>query len=215
MQEGENMPLIKRMVALIERMANRLDQSDSDKTVKLLDWTIRKFRIQVNAHRHNNKVIYRGEVYWCNLGENIGNEESKKRPVVIIQNQKGNDNSPTTIVAPITNATINLPVAVPINRTQNPNVTGTIDLGQIKVVHKARLIGNSIDKLRNSELKKVDMALMKSVGTYTHLIREKRKFEQKEKYAQNLNQVLSEIKQELGITKNEEIIKAIQTLKSK
>ncbi|TWL05630.1 Endoribonuclease MazF [Bacillus licheniformis] len=45
------------------------------------------------------------------------------------------------------------------------------------------------------------MALMKSVGTYTHLIREKRKFEQKERYAQNLNQVLSEIKQELGITK--------------
>lgn len=57
-------------------------------------------------------MIYRGEVYWCYLGENIGNEESKKRPVVIIQNQKGNDNSPTTIVAPITNATINLPIAV-------------------------------------------------------------------------------------------------------
>lgn len=83
------------------------------------------------------------------------------------------------------------------------------------MVHKARLIGNKIDKLRNSELKEVDMALMKSVGTYTHLIREKRKFEQKEKYAQSLSQVLNEIKQELGITKNEEIIKAIQTLKSK
>lgn len=206
---------IKRMVALIERMANRLHQVDPEKTVKLLDWTIRKFRIQVNAHLHSNKVIYRGEVYWCYLGENIGNEECKKRPVVIIQNQKGNDHSPTTIVAPITNSIINLPIAVPINRTQNPNVTGTIDLGQIRVVHKARLIGNSIDKLKNSELKKVDFALMKSIGIYHHLIREQRKFEQKERYAQSLNQILSEIKQELGITKNEEILDAIQSLKSK
>ena len=56
---------------------------------------------------------------------------------------------------------------------------------------------------------------MKSVGTYTHLIREKRKFEQKERYARSLNQVLNETKQELGITKNEEIIKAIQALKNK
>ncbi|MBU8802495.1 type II toxin-antitoxin system PemK/MazF family toxin [Bacillus licheniformis] len=209
------MALIKRMVSLIERMANRLNQFDPDKTMKLLDWTIRKFRIQANAHLHNNKVIYRGEVYWCYLGENIGNEESKKRPVVIIQNQKSNDHSPTTIVAPITNATIDLPIAVPINRAQNPNVTGTIDLGQIKVVHKARLIGNSIDKLKNSELKKVDMAIMKSVGTYNHLIREQRKFEQKERYAKSLNQVLSEIKKELGITKNEDILNAIKSIKSK
>ena len=94
-------------------------------------------------------------------------------------------------------------------------MTGTIDLGQIKVVHKARLIGNSIDKLKNSELKKVDMAIMKSVGTYNHLIREQRKFEQKERYAKSLNQVLSEIKKELGNTKNEDILNAIKSIKSK
>ncbi|MFS0646843.1 type II toxin-antitoxin system PemK/MazF family toxin [Siminovitchia sp. 179-K 8D1 HS] len=209
------MSVIKRMVALIERMANRLYQLDPDKTVKLLDWTIRKFRIQTNAPRYNNKVIYRGEIYWCYLGENIGNEESKKRPVVIIQNQKGNDNAPTTIVAPITNATIKLPVAVPINRAQNPNVTGTIDLGQIKVVHKARLIGNCIDKLKNSELKKVDIAIMKSVGTYGHLIHEQKKFQQKERYARGLNQVLNEIKQELGVNKDREILTVIKSLKNK
>ena len=81
------MPIIKRFLTIIEKMANRLNQLDPDKTVKLLDWTIRKFRIQANAHKYNNKIVYRGEIYWCYLGENIGNEENKKRPVVIIQNQ--------------------------------------------------------------------------------------------------------------------------------
>ncbi|WP_191992153.1 type II toxin-antitoxin system PemK/MazF family toxin [Peribacillus tepidiphilus] len=156
----------------------------------------------------NNKVIYRGEIYWCELGENIGSEESKRRPVVVIQNQKGNDNAPTTIVAPITNATINLPIAVPINRAANPNVTGTIDLGQVKVVHKSRLIGNSIDKLKNAELKKVDHALMKSIGTYQYLIHE-----QRDNYARSLNRQLREIQQELGVNKNEDILSAIQSLK--
>lgn len=209
------MPIIKRFLTIIEKMANRLNQLDPDKTVKLLDWTIRKFRIQANAHKYNNKIVYRGEIYWCYLGENIGNEENKKRPVVIIQNQKGNSHSPTIIIAPITNSVINLPVAVPVNRAQNPKVTGTIDLGQLKVIHKARLVGKRIDKLTNSELKKVDFALMRSVGTYNHFIREKRKFEQKERYAQSLNRILSEIKQELGISENEEILSSIRTLKSK
>ncbi|GMB09235.1 type II toxin-antitoxin system PemK/MazF family toxin [Thermolongibacillus altinsuensis] len=209
------MPLIKRMVNLVERMARKLHQSDMNKSEKLLEWSIRKFRLQRNSHLKKGKIVYRGEIYWCELGENIGSEESKRRPVVIIQNQKGNDHSPTTIVAPITNATINLPIAVPINRAANPNVTGTIDLGQIKVIHKSRIIGKSIDKLKTSELKKVDMALMKSVGTYQYLIREQRKYQQKDSYAKSLNRILMDIQQELGVNKNEDIIKAIQSLKSK
>lgn len=209
------MPLIMRMVNLVERMARKLHQSDPDKSEKLLEWSIRKIRLNRSFHLKNNKVIYRGEIYWCELGENIGSEESKRRPVVVIQNQKGNHNAPTTIVAPITNATINLPIAVPINRAANPNVTGTIDLGQVKVVHKSRLIGNSIDKLKNAELKKVDHALMKSIGTYQYLIHEQRKFQQKDNYARSLNRQLREIQQELGVNKNEDILSAIQSLKNK
>lgn len=209
------MPLITRMVNLVERMARKLHQSDPDKSEKLLEWSIRKIRLNRSFHLKNNKVIYRGEIYWRELGENIGSEESKRRPVVVIQNQKGNDNAPTTIVAPITNATINLPIAVPINREANPNVTGTIDLGQVKVVHKSRLIGNSIDKLKNAELKKVDHALMKSIGTYQYLIHEQRKFQQKDNYARSLNRQLREIQQELGVNKNEDILSAIQSLKNK
>lgn len=48
------------------------------------------------------KLIYfkvrRGEVYWCDFGEPYGCEQGGIRPVIVIQNDKGNLSSPCTIV---------------------------------------------------------------------------------------------------------------------
>lgn len=50
---------------------------------------------------NNNKNIKWGEIYYCKLGGN-GSVQSGIRPVLVIQNNVGNDNSPTTVVATIT-----------------------------------------------------------------------------------------------------------------
>lgn len=50
---------------------------------------------------NNNKNIKWGEIYYCNLGGN-GSVQSGIRPVLVIQNNVGNENSPTTVVATIT-----------------------------------------------------------------------------------------------------------------
>lgn len=205
--------LITRLVSLSERMARRLHIYDNEKTTKLLQWNISKFRLHKRAKLKDNKTIYRWEIFWCELGENIGSEETKRRPCVIIQNQKGNDNAPTTIVAPITNATINLPIAVPLNRGEDSDLTGTIDLGQIRVISKGRIYGESVGKLTNSEQKKVEQALIKSVGLFNVFKKEKDKFEQKQKYANQLNDLLKDIKNELNITDNKMIIDEIKKLK--
>lgn len=209
------MPVITRLLSLVERMARRLHPIETEKTEKLLEWTTKKYRLHKNSPQKNNKVIYRGEIYWCELGENVGNEESKRRPCVVIQNQKGNDNAPTTIVAPITNATINLPVAVPLVRTGNTNVTGTIDLGQLKIIAKSRLIGASIDKLTPSEQKKVDLAIMKSTGTFSVLLHEQKKYTQKDEYARQLSNLLKDIRNELGVNDNKDIIAKLISMKNK
>ena len=47
------------------------------------------------------KVVKRGEVYWCDLGEGFGFESRRMKPVVIIQNDIGNKYALTTIVLPI------------------------------------------------------------------------------------------------------------------
>ena len=43
-----------------------------------------------------------GDVYLADLGQGIGSEQSGVRPVVILQNDLGNQHSPTVIIAPIT-----------------------------------------------------------------------------------------------------------------
>ncbi len=47
-------------------------------------------------------MIQRGEIYLVNLTKNVGSEQGGIRPAVIIQNDKGNQYSPTTVVCPIT-----------------------------------------------------------------------------------------------------------------
>ena len=47
-------------------------------------------------------VVKQKEVFFCQLGENIGSEQNGKRPVVIVQNNIGNAHGNTTIVVPIT-----------------------------------------------------------------------------------------------------------------
>lgn len=42
-----------------------------------------------------------GDIYYCDLGESEGSVQAKLRPVLIIQNNVGNENGPTTLVAAI------------------------------------------------------------------------------------------------------------------
>ena len=46
--------------------------------------------------------VKRGEIYLADLSDASGSEQGKVRPVVIIQNNRGNKYSPTVIVAAIT-----------------------------------------------------------------------------------------------------------------
>lgn len=55
--------------------------------------------------------VKRGEVYLCDFGEPYGSEQGLMRHAIVIQNDAGNLNSPTTIVIPCTTAQKNfLPV---------------------------------------------------------------------------------------------------------
>lgn len=46
-------------------------------------------------------MVRRGDVYYADLAGSVGSEQGGLRPVVVIQNDKGNRFSPTLIVAPI------------------------------------------------------------------------------------------------------------------
>ena len=62
------------------------------------------------------QVMRRGEIYHADLNPVFGSEQGGYRPVLIIQNNRGNQHSPTVIVAAITSQPkTKLPTHVPIN----------------------------------------------------------------------------------------------------
>lgn len=49
-----------------------------------------------------NRKVKRGEIYWFDFGHGGGSIQNGRRPAIIIQADSFNENSPTTVVAPIT-----------------------------------------------------------------------------------------------------------------
>ena len=75
---------------------------DLTKTQQYLEWLKNKLDLNAIAPSAKNRIIYRGQVYRCNLGIGVGSEECKERPCVILQYNSANKTSPNTLVAPIT-----------------------------------------------------------------------------------------------------------------
>ena len=46
-------------------------------------------------------MIHRGEIYYADLSPVVGSEQGGYRPVIVLQNNKGNRYSTTVIIAPI------------------------------------------------------------------------------------------------------------------
>jgi mRNA interferase MazF len=110
--------------------------------------------------------IKRGEIILVNLEPIKGSEQGGIRPVLVIQNDISNDNSPTTIIAPITSKvyTKNFPTNVSILKQDSKlNKESTILLNQIRTIDKKRII-KRISALNNFIMNKVDLAIKISLG---------------------------------------------------
>ncbi len=46
----------------------------------------------------------RGEVYWADVPIGLGSEQHGRRPVLVVQNDRGNRSAPTTVVAVLSSA---------------------------------------------------------------------------------------------------------------
>lgn len=108
--------------------------------------------------------IKRGEIYYANLCPVVGSEQSGIRPVVILQNDKGNFHSTTTIIAPITGELDKpyLPTHV-IFKSDCMKKESMILLEQIRTIDKSRL-GRFVCTMNNKTMKRVDKAVLISLG---------------------------------------------------
>ena len=105
-------------------------------------------------------MFKRGEVYYVDLPVGIGSEQSGKRPAVIIQNDTGNEFSPTLIMATITSA---YKKYIPTHLNIFIDRPSIVLCEQLITVSKQRLM-NKIGELSEEVMVKLDEKLKISLG---------------------------------------------------
>jgi len=108
----------------------------------------------------------RGEVYWIDWSPGRGREQVGLRPALIIQNDIGNQYSPTTIVAAI--STKIPPRAYPFQVLISSAECGLpedsiIKCEQILTIDVTRLTSR-VGRLSDAKLAEVDLAIHRSLG---------------------------------------------------
>ncbi|MDX9871324.1 MAG: type II toxin-antitoxin system PemK/MazF family toxin [Clostridia bacterium] len=110
--------------------------------------------------------IKRGDIYYADLSPVIGSEQGGVRPVLVVQNDIGNQYSPTTIVLAITSQVdkAKLPTHVELSCEQcNLEKNSLILAEQVRTIDKRRL-REKISSLDEELMGKVNQALEISLG---------------------------------------------------
>ena len=114
----------------------------------------------------------RGDLYMADLSPVCGSEQGGVRPVIVIQNNTGNHYSPTLIVAAIT-AQKEKKAGQPTHYLlqDNPALSrsSVVLLEQLRTIDKHR-IERYLGKIDQTEMQKIDSALLASLGLKKYLI---------------------------------------------
>ena len=109
--------------------------------------------------------IRRGDVVIVRLGPAEGHEMKKTRPAVVVQNDVGNKNASTTIVAPATGTYRGYPFEVLVEAADSPlEKDSSIRLDQIRVVSIEKRVHSVLGSLDTGTMETVDEALKLSLG---------------------------------------------------
>ena len=114
----------------------------------------------------NKTTFNRGDMFYADMPQGVGSEQSGYRPVIILQNNVGNKHSTTVIVAPLTSvshAKAKLPTHYTMKAENGLEKPSIVLLEQIHTIDKQRLqryIGKASDKA----LAGIEYALAISLG---------------------------------------------------
>lgn len=110
--------------------------------------------------------VRRGDIFYAQLNPVVGSEQGGTRPVLVIQNDIGNQYSPTTIVLAITSqiSKAKLPTHIEMPSSKSGlEKTSVILAEQIRTIDKSRL-KYKVAYLDEEFMIKVDKALEISLG---------------------------------------------------
>lgn len=108
--------------------------------------------------------ILRGELYYAQLDPVMGSEQGGERPVLILQNNKGNQYSPTVVIAPLTTSGVKPPLPTHIEISSSGlRSTSIVLLEQIRTIDKMR-IKKYIGSVSPQVMKQIGQAMAVSLG---------------------------------------------------
>ena len=111
-------------------------------------------------------LIKRGDLFYVNLDPTRGSEQAGARPVLVIQNDVGNEYAPTVIIAPLTTKTFSKHYPTNVNvpkGTAGLKEDSTLLLSQIRTIDKSRL-ERKLGHLPSDLMHQVDEAIKISLG---------------------------------------------------
>ena len=110
------------------------------------------------------REIRRGDIYHANLNPVVGSEQGGYRPVLVIQNNRGNKHSPTVVVDAITSRPKHrMPTHVPLKGIEGLEKDSVVLLEQLRTIDKKRL-DDYVGTLDRQQMLKVEKALCSSTG---------------------------------------------------
>ncbi|MFR2702849.1 MAG: type II toxin-antitoxin system PemK/MazF family toxin [Longicatena caecimuris] len=113
-------------------------------------------------------MIRRGDVYYADLSPVVGSEQGGVRPVVVVQNDKGNRYSKTIIVAPISKKMSKPPIPTHVIFSDDSlSYVSMILCEQLRTIDKKRL-GQWICTLDEKTLEKINRAIRVSLSIGMH-----------------------------------------------
>lgn len=132
-------------------------------------WVPSFYFIIIGENTHM-KEIKRGDIYLADLGDNIGSVQRGERPVIVVQNNKGNRYSPTITVIPITtkiHRSKGFPTHAILDHMGGLDEESASMAEQITTISRsklARYIGHLTDKFMISH---IDKTLQIQLGLFT------------------------------------------------
>jgi len=110
-------------------------------------------------------MVRRGEIYLVEWSPGRGSEQTGIRPALVVQNDVGNQNSPTTIVAAVsTQRRKAYPFQVLIgSRDSGLPQDSIVKCEQLQTIDQSRL-GRRIGTLSTDRIRQVDIALRRSLA---------------------------------------------------
>ena len=112
--------------------------------------------------------IRRGDVILVNLDPVIGHEIGRKRPAVVIQNDVGNEHSPTLIVVAVTDyhpKKARFPICVVLDRGDGGlDRRSVANASQIRTIDRRRVVGSPLGSLSTPAMERVVAAVKVSLA---------------------------------------------------